>query len=80
MLAQAVIDADDAVDRLYSRMRKDLQAAMERDPTVVRLASSLLFVIHYLERVSDRATSVAKQYLYLDSSNPQPTGQIGNEI
>jgi phosphate transport system protein len=66
-LAQSVIDADDAVDELYARMRRDLQAAMESDPTVIRLCSSLMFVIHYLERVSDRATNVAEQYLYLDT-------------
>lgn len=70
-LARKVIDGDDEVDALYSRMRRDLQAAMESDPAVIRLASSLMFVIHYLERVSDRATNIAEQYLYLDSGQPQ---------
>ncbi len=74
-LAQAVIDADAAVDKLYSRMRKDLQATMESDPAAVRVASSLLFVIHYLERVSDRATNIAEQYLYLDTGRQQPVGR-----
>jgi len=73
--AQAVIDADIAVDKLYSKMRKDLQSKMEADPTVVRLAASLLFVIHYLERISDRATNIAEQMLYLDSGQLQPVGR-----
>ena len=60
-LAEAVVRADDAVDSLYARMRGDLQAAMEREASVVRLGASLLFVIHYLERVADHATNIAER-------------------
>jgi phosphate transport system protein len=65
--AQAVIVADDAVDALYARMRTELQTAMQDDSVVVPLCSSLLFVVHYLERVSDHATNIAERLLFLET-------------
>jgi phosphate transport system protein len=65
--AERVITADDAVDALYARMRRDLQHAMADDPTAVMAASCLLFVIHYLERISDHCTNIAERLLYLET-------------
>jgi phosphate transport system protein len=65
--AERVIAADDEVDALYARMRRDLQCAMAADPNAVVTASCLLFIIHYLERISDHCTNIAERLLYMET-------------
>jgi phosphate transport system protein len=72
--AERVIAADEQVDALYARMRRDLQCAMANDPTAVIAASCLMFVIHYLERISDHCTNIAERLLFLETGQRRHEG------
>ena len=63
--AQAVRDADDEVDDLYSKVYHDLLEYMINDPQTVQRATYLLWVAHDLERIADRATNIAEQVEFL---------------
>jgi phosphate transport system protein len=69
-LASAAIAQDDVVDALYSRMRGELSALMQKEPKSVIVASHLLFVTHYLERIADHATNIAERVHYLQATHP----------
>ncbi|MBV9438478.1 MAG: phosphate signaling complex protein PhoU [Candidatus Eremiobacteraeota bacterium] len=58
-LADAVIERDDQVDRLYRGSIEALQAEMQRDPGTVPAGTLLLFVVSIIERVGDRAQNIA---------------------
>ncbi len=64
--AQAVIDADDAIDELYLRIDQEilqllaLQAPVAAD---LRLISAMLHSCLHLERIGDQAVNVAKLYI-----------------
>ena len=62
-----VIAADDAVDDLYSEMRRDLRRMMQEDPGCVVQASHLLFVAHYLERICDHCTNIVERVAYTET-------------
>jgi phosphate transport system protein len=64
-----VIADDDEIDVLYSVARRDLMRSMQEDTATVPLASSLLFVIHYLERLGDHAVGIAEQTVYLETGH-----------
>jgi phosphate transport system protein len=68
--ARGVIADDDQIDVLYGEARRELLRAMQDDATAVPLASSLLFVIHYLERIGDHAVGIAEQAVYLETGHP----------
>lgn len=40
---------------------------MAQDPTIVQLATSLLFVTHDLERIGDRVTNICEDVIYMVS-------------
>jgi phosphate transport system protein len=67
--ARGVIADDDEIDVLYSEARRELLYAMQEDASTVPLASSLLFVTHYLERIGDHAVSIAEQAVYLETGH-----------
>ncbi len=58
-LAEAVIQRDDDVDRLYHRGIEALQEEMQADPAIVKAGTLMLFVLTTLERVGDRAQNIA---------------------
>jgi phosphate transport system protein len=58
-LADAVIERDDTVDRLYHSGIHALQTEMQQDPGVVPAGTILLFVLASIERVGDRAQNIA---------------------
>lgn len=64
-LAGVVITSDDEADALYARMRRELAAALQRDPESVIQASYLLFVAHYLERTCDHCINIAESVRFL---------------
>lgn len=69
-LAKRTIHADEAVDRLYGRMRRDLQQVLQTQPNNVLQASYLLFVNHYIERMCDHCVGIAERVFFLE------TGQL----
>lgn len=60
-LAAKVIADDKAADSPYRELRRELRAVMEQIPASVVLASHLLFVAHYLERIGDHAVAIAER-------------------
>jgi phosphate transport system protein len=61
--------ADDSVDELVARVRTELIAAIQDDPTITPRAVDLLFVAHNLERIADRTTNIAERVVYIDSGD-----------
>jgi phosphate transport system protein len=59
VLADAVIERDDQVDRLYHGSLEALQGEMQEDPGTVPAGTLLLFVVSTIERVGDRAQNIA---------------------
>lgn len=65
LTAQSLIAEDEAIDVQYAEMRRVLQACMQSEPCRAVLASHLLFVAHYLERIGDHCVGIAERILYL---------------
>lgn len=63
--ARRVIAHDREVDEMYHSLHKDLVAAMEADPGLVRGCLHLLVIAKSLERVADHATNIAEMVVYL---------------
>ncbi len=80
-----VITDDDAVDDLYSEMRRDLRRMMQEDPGCVVQASHLLFVAHYLERICDHCTNIVERVAYAETGRHKkalhtPGGESGPNL
>jgi phosphate transport system protein len=67
--ARRLSNADDTVDELVSRVRSELIAAIQADPSVTPRAVDLLFVAHNLERIADRTTNIAERVIFIDSGD-----------
>lgn len=64
-LAYRVIRLDDEADRLHSEIIAELIATMKTGPTMVESGVSLFSVARHLERISDHATNIAEDVVYL---------------
>jgi phosphate transport system protein len=64
-LAQAVIAADQYVDRDYRDVQKQLKAAIVRDPERVDTWLRLVNTARNLERIADHAAKIAASVVYL---------------
>jgi phosphate transport system protein len=67
--ARRLSNADDSVDELVSRVRGELIAAIQADPSITPRAVDLLFVAHNLERIADRTTNIAERVIFIDSGD-----------
>jgi phosphate transport system protein len=63
-IARAVLGDDHAIDQLNARMHAIFRAEMEKDPSVVANALSLLLVSRHLERIADQATNIAEDVIF----------------
>jgi len=63
--ATSIINLDDEIDDLYTKVYKDLLKFMLEDPKTIQRATYLLWVAHDLERTADRATNIAERVIYL---------------
>ena len=66
-LIQHMIEHDDEVDSLNRQLHEELIAHMERDPSVVRQAVSLILISRYLERLADHVTNVGERVYYMET-------------
>lgn len=74
-LVVKVIADDEAVNACYAQMRTDLQRLMQEEPTSVVQASYLLFVAHYLERISDHCKNIVERVAFIETGRVlQPHG------
>jgi phosphate transport system protein len=64
-LARAVGKDDDEVDKLFSQIFRELLTIMMENPKTITQATHLLFVGRWLERISDHATNIAEEVIFL---------------
>ncbi len=66
-LAADAVRRDDEVDRLYKQLHRDLITHVQRDPSLVPQAFSLLLVGAYLERVADHITNIGERIWFIET-------------
>lgn len=67
-LAQAVLDRDDDLDALKTKVFRTLLAHMLRDQATVEPSLDLILISRHLERVGDHATNVAEDVIFIVSA------------
>jgi phosphate transport system protein len=67
-LAQSVLDRDDDLDSLKSRVFRDLLTHMVTDQATIEPALDLILVSRHLERIGDHATNVAEDVIFMVSA------------
>ncbi len=63
--ARNIMASDDSVDRLRTKIGDQLITAMQRDTEVIPRALNLMFNARSLERISDHATNIAEEVIFL---------------
>ena len=63
-LARAVVDRDDALDKMNKMANRSLTERMAADPDQLRGYLNLIFISRFLERVGDHATNIAEDAVY----------------
>lgn len=82
--ARAVLAADDAVDRLFFKLRRDIIDMISQNPAGGEEAVDLLMVAKYLERIGDHAENIAEWALFTvtgkrpDDAQEAPPEEKGN--
>jgi phosphate transport system protein len=64
-LAEDVGKDDDQVDKLFGQIFRELLTIMMENPRTITQATQLLFVGRWLERISDHATNIAEEVIFL---------------
>jgi phosphate transport system protein len=67
-LAQAVLEADDALDALKTQVFRELLTYMLQDPHTIEPALDLILISRHLERIGDHATNVAEDVIFMVSA------------
>jgi phosphate transport system protein len=68
VLAQRVLDEDDALDDLKTQIFRELITYMLQDPSTIEPALDLILVSRHLERIGDHATNVAEDVIFMVSA------------
>lgn len=64
VLANAVIDSDDEIDRLFLEVRKELIGAIKTDAKNGELFIDYFMIAKYLERIGDHAQNIAEWVVF----------------
>ena len=76
--ARAVIDRDDRIDDLYTRVFQDMLDIMGSDPALVHRGLHVQSVAKWLERIGDHATNLAEQVIFmLKGKDVRHEGKLG---
>lgn len=67
-LAQRVLDADDGLDALKTRVFRQLLTCMLQDPQKIEPSLDLILVSRHLERIGDHATNIAEDVIFIVSA------------
>jgi phosphate transport system protein len=67
-LAQRVLDEDDSLDALKSKVFRELLDCMLHDTATVEPALDLILVSRHLERIGDHATNIAEDVIFMVSA------------
>lgn len=70
-LAVSVGSDDDEVDKLFGQIFRELLTIMMENPKTITQATHLLFVGRWLERISDHATNIAEEVIFLVTGKKQ---------
>lgn len=62
--ARQIAEMDDQIDNLNDQVWRELITYMMEDPSLIRQATSLLFVCRWLERFGDHITNVSEWIVY----------------
>ena len=68
VLAQQVLDQDDALDALKTQIFRELLTYMLQDPGTIEPALDLILISRHLERIGDHATNVAEDVIFMVSA------------
>lgn len=63
--AKAILERDDAIDRLNDKIYDEIQNILAEKPQHTRTGIGLIMVSHNLERIADLATNIAEDVIYL---------------
>jgi len=66
-LVARVVEQDDAVDKLWYQLLKELEEFMRSRPEVVSQAVAFLLVARYLERIADHTVNIAERVAYIET-------------
>ncbi len=72
VFGKSVRDRDKEVDRIYKRVHAQLLDWMQREPSVVRQATELMFVARYLERLGDHTKNIIERIAYAETGSRWP--------
>src|SRR5262245_18230018 len=67
-LAQRVLNEDDVLDSLKTRIFRELLTHMLQDPATVEPSLDLILISRHLERIGDHATNVAEDVIFMVSA------------
>lgn len=65
--AQAVCDADDNVDSMFSKIVLEVCGIITENPQNVMCDVDLVFITKYVERMADHATNIAEWVIYMET-------------
>lgn len=65
-LARQVCRMDDLVDRLHERLVNRLRVSMQKDGQQVNRGLELIGIANRIERISDHATNIAEDVIYIE--------------
>jgi phosphate transport system protein len=68
MLAQSVLNEDDALDALKTQIFRELLTYMLQDPATIEPALDLILISRHLERIGDHATNIAEDVIFMVSA------------
>jgi phosphate transport system protein len=63
--ARAVLTSDDTVDKCRNAIQHQVIALMQRDPSTITRALDYLTIARSLERISDHATNIAEDVIFM---------------
>lgn len=63
--AKDVLASEQAIDDLNVQIFRELVSFMVEDPRTITRAMRLIFIAKYLERISDHATNIAEQVIFM---------------
>jgi phosphate transport system protein len=66
-LAEEVAARDDVIDKLYSKIFRDLVEVMNRHEHSINQGTHLLLVAQYLERIADHVTNICEWTIYMNT-------------
>ncbi|WP_340820242.1 phosphate signaling complex protein PhoU [Methanolobus sp. WCC4] len=64
-LAKETAEKDDAIDKAFYAIEKELIEMMISDDSIITNTSHLLFVLRYIERIGDHACNICESIVYI---------------